>query len=176
LEFEIFEPASEADVHVRTVSRANATCLCCHNVLPAVRVRAQLSEQGGGADVVLSESGKRSGGALLLAVVTVSDQGAGRRYRLADERDYQAVHAAQQGLALLSNQKLADSTSLVPDELTPIGGGSGAGRAFSYRTYGVKFYRQAFSARQTFTLLTFAKLLREKDSAPRALMLALGKL
>jgi REP element-mobilizing transposase RayT len=59
VEFEIFEPASEKDVPTGTVARAKATCLCCGTVLPPARVRAQLREQRGGADVIFDEHGKR---------------------------------------------------------------------------------------------------------------------
>jgi adenine-specific DNA methylase len=43
LVFEIFEPTNESDIQRSTVSRANATCPYCSTVLPAPRVRAQLS-------------------------------------------------------------------------------------------------------------------------------------
>jgi len=49
VEFEIFEPKTDKDVRGGTVTRAKATCPCCNMVLPPERVRAQLSEQRGGA-------------------------------------------------------------------------------------------------------------------------------
>ena len=51
VEFEIFEPKSEKEVIGGTVNRAKASCLCCGNVLPPDRVRAQLKINRGGADV-----------------------------------------------------------------------------------------------------------------------------
>lgn len=55
VEFEIFEPKSESEVPAGTVTRAKAKCLCCGSVLPPERVRAQLSAQKGGADVIFGE-------------------------------------------------------------------------------------------------------------------------
>ena len=56
IEFEIFEPKSEREVPQGTVTRAKATCVCCGAVLAPERVRAQLAEQRGGADVIFSPS------------------------------------------------------------------------------------------------------------------------
>jgi adenine-specific DNA methylase len=114
VEFEIFEPKSESQVRSGTVNRGNATCPCCNTVLPVARVRAQLAAQRGGADVIferlppsepLSEprplgSGTppRTGGARLLAVVTLDDNQSGRQYRLPSQRDYEAVWKAQKRL------------------------------------------------------------------------------
>ncbi|MDY6831763.1 MAG: DUF1156 domain-containing protein, partial [Thermodesulfobacteriota bacterium] len=69
--FEIFEPQTDKEVAGGTVARAKATCLCCGNVLPPERVRAQLSKQRGGADAVFDSKGSRIGGARMLAVVTI---------------------------------------------------------------------------------------------------------
>jgi len=71
VEFKIFEPKSDKEVPSGTVTRAKATCLCCGTVLPPERVRAQLAEQRGGADVIFDEKGNRVGGALMTAVVTL---------------------------------------------------------------------------------------------------------
>ena len=71
VEFEIFEPKGEKDVPGGTVTRAKATCVCCGAVLPPERVRAQLAAQRGGADVVFDAKGRRTGGARMLAVVTL---------------------------------------------------------------------------------------------------------
>ena len=167
--FEIVEPKTEADVPKGTVSRANATCLCCHKVLPAPRVRAQLSIQRGGADTAFDEWGNRIEGAMLLAVVTLKIETAGRNYRLPSKRDYAAVRAAQQFVA-----KMPKGT--VPNEPTPIGGGSGAGRAFCYRNYGMTTFGNLFTSRQMASLSTLAATIRSLPDAPRALALALGKL
>jgi len=75
IDFEIFEPESDAEVPTGTVTRAKAKCPVCGAVLPPERVRAQLAEQRGGADVIFDEQGNRIGGARMLAV-------AGHRRRL----------------------------------------------------------------------------------------------
>ncbi|ROQ90900.1 DUF1156 domain-containing protein [Desulfosoma caldarium] len=169
VEFEVFAPESEKDVPNGTVTRARATCLCCGAVLPPERVRAQLAAQRGGADVVFDHKGRRTGGARLLAVVTLrpGEQGRpacrqGRHYRLPTERDYQAVWKAQQRLkAILDEWERGGRKGLcpVPDEPTPEGGGSGAGRAFSVQKYGMLQWGDLFTARQKVALVTLVRLL-----------------
>jgi len=61
VEFEVFEPKSDKEVPSGTVTRAKATCPCCGMVLPPNRVRAQLTEQHGGADVIFDKKGNRIG-------------------------------------------------------------------------------------------------------------------
>jgi adenine-specific DNA methylase len=174
--FEIFEPKRESDVPARTVNRANATCICCNIVLPAARVRAQLVAQRGGADVAFDDRKKRRSGAMLLGVVALHPNKSGRQYRLPNDRDYAAIFAATEALRQKANQHTVDGVSLVPNEPTPIGGGSGAGRAFSYRTYGAATFRDVFNARQMLALTTFAERIRARQGEPRSIVLALGKL
>ena len=129
-----------ADVRAGTVTRAKAACPCCGVVLPPERVRAQLAAQRGGADVVFDEAGRRVGGACLTAVVTLRPGETGRHYRSAADADYAAVRAAQARLAgILDAWERGGKQGLcpVPDEPTPAGGGSGAGRAFSVQRYGM---------------------------------------
>jgi adenine-specific DNA methylase len=159
--FEIFEPKTDREVSGGTVTRAKATCLCCGTVLPPERVRAQLSEQRGGADAVFDAAGKRNSGARMLAVVTINPGISGRNYRLSNERDYEAVWKAQKRLkAILDDWEKDGKKGLcpVPDEPTPAGGGSGAGRAFSVQKYGMMKFRDLFTARQTNGLSTICKL------------------
>lgn len=147
--FEIFEPKPEEAVTESTVNRANATCLCCGIVLPAERVRSQLAEQRGGGDVMFDAKGKRTGGAVLLAVVTAKDGVAERQYRLATDRDYAAVFASQRAV-------VQQPQGALPHEPTPMGGGKGAGRAFSVQKYGLASFTDLFTARQRLTLATLA--------------------
>ena len=70
VELEIFEPLAETEVSNGTVSRARATCLCCNSVLHPDRVRAQIAAQHGGADTSFDDTGERTGGARMTAVVT----------------------------------------------------------------------------------------------------------
>ena len=173
VEFEIFQPTKDSDVPTGTVARAKATCLCCGAVLPPDRVRAQLREQRGGADVLLDKHGKRIGGARLLAVVTlhltpsggrgIGEEG-GRHYRLPTERDYEAVWKAMKRLDKVAAQPLPNGLSAVPDEPTPIGGGSGAGRAFSIQRYGMMRWGDLFTARQRLAMLTHQSCISDLSS------------
>lgn len=163
LKFEICEPSQDSDVPSATVSRAKATCPCCSSasqqtVLPAERVRAQLASQRGGADVVFDRKGCRTGGALLLAVVMLRSDKAGRHYRLPTDSDYRAVWKAQSRLSEVANQRLPNGLSPVPDEPTPRGGGSGAGRAFSVQKYGMTRFADLFTSRQLVSLTTISRL------------------
>ncbi|MBI4355828.1 MAG: DUF1156 domain-containing protein [Candidatus Omnitrophica bacterium] len=162
VEFEVFEPSTEKDVPGGTVTRAKATCVCCGTVLAPERVRAQLSVQCGGADVVFDARGRRTGGARMLAVVTLRPGKAGRHYRLAAARDYEAVRKAQVQVAKLRDEwERGGKQGLcpVPDEPTPTGGGSGAGRAFSVQRYGMLQWGDLFTARQKVALEKLAALL-----------------
>ncbi len=168
--FEIFEPKTEQEVPGGTVTRAKASCVCCGAVLPPDRVRAQLAAQRGGADVVFDAKGRRTGGACMVAVVTLRPGEAGRHYRVPTERDYRAVRKAQLRVAkLLDEWECRGKQGLcpAPDEPTPTGGGSGAGRAFSVQRYGMLQWGDLFTARQKVALVTLGSLLRERpgDSA-----------
>jgi putative DNA methylase len=153
VELEVFTPKTEKDVRSGTVSRAKASCVCCNSVLHPDRVRTQLREQRGGADVVFDAKGHRTAGARLLAVVMLRPGEPGRYYRLPTEPDYQAVRNAQQRLTVVAKAKLPGGLSPIPDEPTPAGGGSGAGRAFSVQKYGMMQWGDLFTARQKVALL-----------------------
>ena len=164
VEFEVFEPKAEQDVPTGTVTRAKAACLCCGTVLPPERVRAQLSSQSGGSDVVFDAQGHRRSGAQLLAVVTLRADDPGRHYRLPTERDYEVVRLAQVRVAkMLDEWEHGGRQGLcpVPDEPTPAGGGSGAGRAFSVQRYGMLQWGDLFTARQKVALVTLGEAIRK---------------
>jgi putative DNA methylase len=170
VQFEIFDPKSEKDVPGGTVSRAKATCLACGTVLAPERVRAQLSKQRGGADVVFDAKGKRNDGARMLAAVTLHPGMQGRNYRLPSEHDYQAVREAQKTLkAILDDWKRGGEKDLcpVPDEPTPAGGGSGAGRAFSIQKYGMMQFGDLFTARQKVGLLRLGNHVTANQASAR---------
>ncbi|TRZ97756.1 MAG: DUF1156 domain-containing protein [Nitrospiraceae bacterium] len=116
VDFEIFEPKSDKELPAGTVTRAKAACPCCNIVLSPDRVRAQLREQRGGADVEFDRNGKRIGGARLLAVVTLHPGEQGRQYRLPTERDYEAAWKARKTLEKVAATKLPNGLSPVPDE------------------------------------------------------------
>jgi putative DNA methylase len=129
-----------------TVRRGSATCPCCGYTTPVTSVRRQLKLRHGGAD-----------DARLFCVVTMRPGQQGRSYRLPVSRDLEAV-----GLAASELDRRArghrGALSLVPDEPSPQGGGSGAGRAFSQRNYGMDQFQHLFSRRQLLALTTLARL------------------
>ena len=155
--FEVFEPTAESEVHGGTVSRANATCLCCGTVLPPERVRLQLGEQRGGADAIFDEAGKRVGGARMTAVATLKPGETGRHYRLPTDADYAAVRKAQSQLdGILGDWEQGGRQGLcpVPDEpLPPIGT-----LGFRVQRYGMMRWGDLFTARQKLSLAGLCKL------------------
>lgn len=150
VEFEIFEPKADREVPAGTVTRAKATCPCCNAVLSPERVRAQLREQHGGADVVFDEQGQRAGGARLFAVVTLKPGEQGRHYRLPTARDYEAVRKAMEALRKVAVTKLPNGLSPVPDEPLPPQGTLG----FRVQLYGMTQWGDLFTARQKLALVT----------------------
>ena len=177
VEFEVFEPKADREVRGGTVTRAKATCLCCGVVLPPVRVRAQLAAQRGGADAIFDAEGERTGGARMTAVVTLKPGEKGRHYRLPTDADYAAVHLAQERVAdLLDEWERGSRQGLcpVPDEPTPAGGGSGAGRAFSVQRYGMMQWGDLFTARQKVALVTFGRSTREVSNPRLRDLVAFG--
>jgi adenine-specific DNA methylase len=161
VEPEIFEPKRDSEVPAGTVTRAKAKCLCCGTVLAPERVRAQLCAQHGGADAIFDDNGQRIGGARLQAVVTLKKGEQGRQYRLAADRDYAAVRKAAKTLAQVAAMRLPNGLSPIPDEPTPAGGGSGAGRAFSVRRYGMNAFGDLFTTRQKLALLTLGNVIQQ---------------
>ncbi len=174
VEFEVFEPEDDGQVRAGTVTRAKAACLCCGAVLPPERVRVQLCEQRGGADAIFDGNGKRTGGARMTAVVTLRPGETGRHYRLPTDADYAAVREAQARLAgVLGEWERGGRRGLspVPDEPTPVGGGSGAGRAFSVQRYGMRQWGDLFTARQKMALVELNRSLSaRRDSLATSLV------
>jgi putative DNA methylase len=161
--FEIFEPKTDKEVSGGTVTRAKATCVCCGTVLPPERVRLQLSEQRGGADVVFDAKGNRSGGSRMLAVVTLNPSMQRRNYRLPTERDYQAIWKAQKRLkAILDEWERSGKKKLcpVPDEPLPPRNTLG----LRVPNYGVRTWGDMFSPRQKVALIKLANGAREAMS------------
>jgi len=166
VKFEVFEPQSDKDVPVATVTRAKATCVCCGTVLPPERVRVQLVAQKGGADVIFDDKCHRVGGARMLAVIMQRPGHKDRHYRIPNDADYAAVCKSQERLhKILGEWELGGKQELcpVPDEPTPAGGGSGAGRAFSVQRYGMLQWGDLFTARQKLALIEIVKLIRNSN-------------
>jgi putative DNA methylase len=175
ISFEIITPETVQQEHLGTVSRAKATCIACGATLPPERVRNQLRASRGGCDVIFDVAGRRIGGATLLAVVTLNDKPGGRRYRLPIPADYHAVWRAGKAREVLRSSKLENGLWSIPDEPTPLGGGSGAGRAFSTRIYGMTSWGDLFTARQQVALAAIVTAVRSlPSSTPPAVRIALA--
>ncbi len=156
LDFEVFEPREEKEVSGGTVTRAKATCVCCGAVLAPARVRAQLTVQRGGADVIFDSKGHRTGGARMLAVVTLTSGEQGRNYRLPKERDYDSVRKAQQRITAIVGEWERQGTQglcPVPDEPLPLMSGT-----FNVPLYGMNRWGDLFTARQKVVLLALVRL------------------
>jgi len=150
VEFEIFEPESEKEVPPGTVSRAKASCPACGMVLPPNRVRAQLREQRGGADVIFDAKGNRTGGARMLAVVTLHPAVPGRNYRVPTDRDYQAIWKAQKRLkTILGEWERGGQKELCPIPNEPLPPHNT--NCFRVPNYGVRHWGELFNARQLMT-------------------------
>ena len=171
VEFEVFEPKADEEVHGGTVTRAKATCVCCGVVLPPERVRASLAAQKGGADAVFDEKGRRTGGARMTAVVTLHPGQAGRHYRLPTDVDYAAVRKAQERVAGIFDaweREGKQGLGPVPDEpLPPIGT-----LGFRVQRYGMLQWGDLFTARQKVALVELARegLGNDGDAAARRWM------
>jgi len=174
IDYEIYEPSDEREVQSGTVSRAKARCLCCNAVLPPGRVRAQLTTQQGGADVVFDRNGRRTGGARLTAIVTLKNGAQGRNYRPPTERDYDAVYKAVKRLEQLTLQAArANKTSPVPNERIP----RTELRRISVPLYGIELFCNLFTARQGLCLAKLAEnsCILDKAVINRLVVLSLDK-
>ena len=162
VEFEVFKPKADGEVQGETVTRANATCVCCGVVLPPERVRAQLATQKGGGDAVFDENGRRTGGARMTAVVTLHSGRPGRYYRLPTDADYKAVRKAQSRLGeILSEWEQGGKQGLcpVPDEPTPT---KDTHRAVGSQLplYSIATFGDLFTARQKVALVELLNTVR----------------
>ena len=169
--FEIFEPRKDSDVSRGSVARAKATCVCCNLVMVPERVRTQLTQQRGGANVKFDEGGVRVGGATLLAVVTVNRGTNGRQYRVANASDYRSVWLAHGRLEELKRSiTLPDGISPIPEEPLPLMSGT-----FNVPLYGMTSWGDLFSTRQKVTMLTLLKAVRDhRDSGQTTRITALA--
>jgi putative DNA methylase len=174
VELEVFEPKSDKDVPAGTVAGAKATCLCCGKVLPPERVRAQLAAQHGGADTIFDERGRRTGGARMLAVVTLEPAQRGRQYRLPAKHDYEAVWRASKRLRrVLEESKPGEEP--VPNEPTPQDGTGSVGGGFRTRKYGVECFGDFFTERQKLALHTISQRCSHGHSAGSLLAIVCGR-
>ena len=173
VDFDIFEPKSDGEVPHGTVNRARATCLCCGMVLPPERVRAQIREQCGGADALYDGAGERTGGARLLAVVTLRPGEQGRYYRLPKERDYESALKAQKRVsAIVDEWERSGKQGLCPVPDEPVD--QWHHDVNRLPLYGMRTWGEAFTSRQKLVLVRLAGLVRDlpggTDAAVRELM------
>jgi adenine-specific DNA methylase len=134
--------------HQGTVRRGSVTCPSCGYTTPVSSVRHQLKGRLGGTK-----------DSLMTCVVTTGKQGLGAEYRLPSRHDLDAVVRAGRELDRAAKSH-KDPVCLIPDEPTPTGGGSGAGRAFSLRHYGINTFADLFNSRQLLVLCRVAALIR----------------
>jgi putative DNA methylase len=172
-EFEIFEPKNDKEVPIGTVTRAKATCPCCNTVLPPERVRVQLAICAGGADVIFNDKGIRSGGARLLAVVTLKPGEQGRSYRQSDKRDYEAIFKVKKYLIKLVSMQSKNDLNPIPNEALPPIGTLG----FRVQRYGMKQWGDLFTSRQKLALLTFSRITSDikQDSTKSLTTVVIGR-
>lgn len=141
VDFEVVQGVKPNEVGEGTVKRGSATCPCCGYTTPSKAVRKQLlPRRGGAAD------------ARLFCVVTTRPEDKGRFYRIATRRDLEIANKAATKIESWRNQRAG--LRLTPDEPTPVGGGKGAGRAFSQRNFGMDTFEDLFTPRQLLTLAT----------------------
>lgn len=156
-------------------NNANVVCLCCGTLLSGrkqnPRTSAQLASQKGGADVQFDSTGRRVGGATLLAVVAQRPGEPGRHFRLPTDLDYAAVFQAQNLLSqTLTDWEQAGSPQPcpIPDEpLPPIGT-----LGFRVQRYGVLQWGDLFTARQKYVLAWLAARIERDQSESCATLLA----
>ena len=149
---EIFAPRKPSEVEQRTVARGAATCPLTGYTTPVASVRRQLKSRRGGAS-----------DARLIAVRITDPTGSERTYREPVESDLAAIAAANAVLSELSSNTV-NGMPILPIEPTPLGGGSGAGRAFSQRYYGMDSFTDLFTPRQSVALASFALLIQKVGS------------
>lgn len=160
VDFELFEPKSETEVQGPTVTNAKATCACCGSVLRPERVREQLANQRGGAYVTFDSRSARTGGARMLAVVSLRAAEAGRHYRLPTPKDYAAVAKAQSRIAqLVERWERGGKIGVcpVPDEvMNPIRPSPNARGLSGVTRYGMSTFGDLFTGRQKLVLSCLA--------------------
>jgi len=149
-----------------TVARGSATCPCCGFTTPVTSTRSQLKKRRGGTH-----------DAQLYAVCLSFPNNRGRYFRAPTENDYAAITNASDYVITKKSETIR-GFSLFPDEPTPEGKGSGAGRAFSQRNYGMTVFSDIYTPRQLLTMATFAKVNKScpcNEEIRLLLALALGR-
>jgi adenine-specific DNA methylase len=160
VDFEIVEPpvvggsAAQRREHDRrigrgTMSRSGAWCPCC-GTPESVSVTIE--------DIRLEAQAGRLG-AQMTAVALEGDKG--KEYRLPTRQELEASGVAQEQVGEIFRHIPLGILA----EPTPVGGGTGAGRAFALHSYGMPTWQDLFSPRQLLALGTFAAATRAVPSA-----------
>lgn len=167
VEFEIFTPATDAEVGPGFAAGGKAQCPACRSVLSGQRVRALLTTERGGASPRFDAGGKRIGGAILIAVVTTSDGLTGRTYRPPEERDYRGCFRATQ---------MPDGDA--PTEtINPVRPSPNARGLSAVTRFGMATFADLYSRRQLQALCIFARRVSMSGKGGRneCLALAVGR-
>lgn len=144
---DIDEAATSSTVGPGTTARGTVTCPACGFTTPPNRVKEQFAKRRGG----VADS-------RLLAVVTSSGSESGVSYRTPTSDDYDAISAVRTKLAEIS-RTIPGELSVIPDEPYPDSTASGA--LSSSVLYGSKCWGDIFSPRQSLSLATFSRLVRQ---------------
>jgi adenine-specific DNA methylase len=129
-----------------TMSRSGVHCPVCKQVTMTTE------------DIRLEGQAGRLG-AVMTAVVM--DGPNGREYRVPTELEIHTAAESEKELATI----YADIPFGLPNEPTPAGGGSGAGRAFSVQGYGMMEWKDLFISRQLLSLGSFTRSTRNMSLA-----------
>jgi putative DNA methylase len=136
-----------------TINRSGANCPICDQITMTTE------------DIRLEGQSGRLGATLVALVVDVHD---GKDYRLPTE--HEKIIADETEKELL--HEFSEIPFGLPEEATPAGGGSGAGRAFAVQGYGFMEWKDLFTNRQKLSIGTFinksrsAKVTMENSGYP----------
>jgi putative DNA methylase len=144
VEFEIFEPKSEAEVPPPIVKRFAATCPVCGYTTPYARVREQIRARRGGTR-----------DARMTAVITLRPDGS-RGFRLATEEDEAVARRGADELARREREH-GGPLPLVPDEPFP----DWYSGVFNPGLWNIRTWGDLFAPRQALALSTFVRRVRE---------------
>ncbi|MBS0186568.1 MAG: DUF1156 domain-containing protein [Planctomycetes bacterium] len=129
-----------------TMSRAGAKCPCCPSIMTMEDIRVE------------GKAGRI--GSVMTAVAV--DTPSGKAYRLPTPEELEVASPTEAAVQRTFQEGRVPFG--VPEEPTPAGGGSGAGRAFSVQGYGLMKWRDLFTSRQLIALGTFVAHARKTRS------------
>lgn len=171
VDFDIFEPKKESEVHGPTIVGAKASCLVCGTALHPDRVKSQLTENHGGVNSLFNQQGKRIGGARIIAIVLKDVHNDERIFRTSGDSDYAPILKAANEIERIEKEHLTQNVDIPPfpeEALPPIGT-----LGFRVQRYGHLRWRDLYSYRQLLCnyLLTRIVNNQPKDSLRNILTL-----